>query len=66
MSKNIDLDLKAKPTDELIRGIAQDLKVPDPINIIAKSEASVNENSKKHDGRASGVYHIQDLFEIGN
>lgn len=55
-------ELSMVATSELEKSIAQDLKVPDPKNIIAKDQQEVNENPTKYD-RGSGCFHdIQDLF----
>jgi hypothetical protein len=47
---------------ELSKSVAQDLSIPDPTGIIAKTQRKANENSQKHDGRASGFHNIEDLF----
>jgi hypothetical protein len=49
----IKTDVRIVETEELQKTIASDLQVPDPI--ITPKKEKVNENSKKHDGRASGV-----------
>jgi hypothetical protein len=60
--KAVNSELFMVETIELEKSVARDLKMPDPINIIAKDKQEVNENSTKYD-RGSGCFHnIQDLF----
>jgi hypothetical protein len=49
----IKTDVTIVETEELQKSVASDLQVPDPI--ITPKKEKVNENSEKHDGRASGV-----------
>jgi hypothetical protein len=49
-------------TSELEKSVAEDLKVPDPKNIIAKDKREVNENPKKYDRGTGCLYNISDIF----
>lgn len=60
--KTIHSELTIVGTSELEKSVAEDLKVPDPENIIAKDKQEVNENSKKYDRGTGGFYNISDLF----
>jgi hypothetical protein len=51
--RRIITNIRMVETEDLQKSVASDLQVPDPI--ITPTEEKVNENSKKYDGRASGV-----------
>lgn len=59
---NVSASLNMISSQELLKGVAADLNVPDPTGIIAKGKAKVNENSTKYDRGASSINDITDLF----
>ena len=63
--KTIHSELTMVETSELEKSVAQDLKVPDPKNIIAKDKREVNENPKKYDRGTGCLYNISDIFTSG-
>lgn len=66
MQKNspaiLSSSLNMVQSDSLSKSVAKDLSIPDPTGIIAEGKDKANENSQKHDGRASGFDNIKDLF----
>ena len=59
---NIGSSLDIVPSPDLAKSVAQDLSIPDPTGIIAKSQRKANENSKKYDRGTSSVHDYPDLF----
>lgn len=60
--KVISSELIMTETEQLQKSVAADLKISDPIGIIAKKKEKVNENPQEHDRGTGSIHHIEDLF----